>query len=411
MNVHLALVDATRACIRGRQVDWQHDALTAPEWEELIALAREQKVVPMVVQSCYAAPAFLAQEPAFRAMLLGRSRQMVASGARRSAALAVLWNQLERAGFHCVIMKGAACCAVYPASGTRISSDEDILVPDEEFRDCVAFLQAQGFTFTKENCDLDSFEVGMERRDGMYLELHRCPFAPDDPVLGGCNRWFDGYAQRAIEVAADGVPLRVLGPQDHMLLLIVHAFKHLLGSGLGLRQVCDIILWAESYGAQIDWQDIGEKCRTVRAAGFAAAVFRLGQMYLEFDAQKACVSEAWMSDETAAELLLNDLMSGGIYGKATLSHTHSSTITLNAVAADRRGGRTSLLRTVFPPRAQMEKSYPYLKRTALLLPVAWGSRLLHYGTEVVGRKDSDVSEAIRIGQDRTEFLRKLDVLD
>jgi hypothetical protein len=196
-----------------------------------------------------------------------------------------------------------------------------------------------------------------------------------------------------------------------MLLLIVHAFKHLLGSGLGLRQVWDMVLWAESYGSRIDWQDIVAKCRSVRATGFAAAAFRLGQMYLDFAAEKAGLPVELMADAQTAQLLLDDLMSGGIYGKATRSQLHSSTITLNAVAADRCGEKASLLRTVFPPRERLEKEYPYLKRTALLLPVAWGSRLLRYGVEVVKRKDSDASDAVRIGRSRTELLRRLDVLD
>ncbi len=411
MNVQQALVEATRACIRGEQVNWPQDALTAQQWEDLITLACEQKVLPMVVQSCYAAPAFLAQSQDFRRKVLSGSRQMVGAGARRSVALGALWEQLERAGFHCVIMKGAACSSVYADSGVRLSSDEDILVPREEFHDCIAFLKGQGFTFTSESCDENSFEVGLERRDGLYIELHHSPFAPDDPVLGGCNAWFEGREQRAMEVLVDGAGLRVLGPQDHMLLLIVHAFKHLLGSGLGLRQVWDMVLWAESYGSRIDWQDIVEKCRSVRATGFAAAAFRLGQMYLDFSAEKACLPAELMADAQTAQLLLDDLMSGGIYGKATRSQLHSSTITLNAVAADRRGEKSTLLRTVFPPRERLEKEYPYLKRTALLLPVAWGSRLLRYGAEVMKREDSDVSDAMRIGRSRTELLRRLDVLD
>lgn len=411
MNPRQALVEATRACIRGEQVHWAQDALTEQDWEELVVLAREQKVVPMLAHSCYGAASFLAQSGEFRATLLGRSRQMVGAGARRSAALAVLWHRLEQAGFRCVIMKGAACAATYTTGGVRLSSDEDILVPEEQFAACIDFLLQQGFTYTAQPQGEDEFEVGLERRDGLYLEMHRTPFAPDDPILGGCNRWFTGYGERAMDIVADGTALRVLGPQDHMVLLIVHAFKHLLGSGLGLRQICDTVLWAEHYGGQIDWQDVLEKCRSLRAAGFAASVFRLGQLYLDFDPQKACLPDGLLGDEETAALLLEDLLSGGIYGKASHSQLHSSTITRNAVAADRRGEKSSLLGTVFPPRSQLERDYPYLRRTALLLPVAWISRLVRYGAEVLKKKDSGVSEAVRIGRTRTDLLRRLDVLD
>ena len=409
MDSQQALLESMRACIRGQQVHWPQDALDEAAWDGLIALAHEQHVLSLVLQSCYGSPAFLSQSQDFRQSLLSRNRHQVVGHTMRAAALSALWQAMDAAGFHAVIMKGAACRAVYPVQGVRASSDEDILIPAEEFHRCLAFLKEQGFTCGA--YEEDAFEVGLHRGDGLYIELHRTPFAPDDDVLGGCNGWFDGLFDRAITVSADGFSFRVMGAQDHMLLLILHAFKHLLHSGFGSRQVCDMVLWAEHYGAEIDWQSILDRCRAVRAAGFAAAVFQIGAQYLAFDAQKACLPAELLGPEKAADLLLRDLLSGGVFGTASRSRHHSATITHNAVSAQRRGETSSLLQSLFPPQEKLQGEYPYLKKSPLLLPVAWATRLARYGAELLRRGDSDAAETLRIGRERAELLRKLDIMD
>ena len=409
MDVRQALVTAVRCCLRGTQTGWPVDALTEQDWEALWALAREQQVLPMVLQGVYTTPAFLNQPSAMRAALQRESRTRVAYGAMRASSLAMLWQQLRQAQFTPVIMKGAACRSVYAVSGVRQSSDEDILVPSDQFWDCVAFLKEQGFTCGE--AVEDAFEVGLRRNDGLYIELHRTPFAPDDPVLSGCNAWFDGLWDRCMTIDADGAELQVMGPDDHMLLLILHAFKHLLFSGFGLRQVCDVVLWAERDGQQIHWQSIVERCRAVRALGFARAVFGIGAKYLAMDTQKACLPEELLCDDGTAELLLHDLLSGGVFGTASRSRHHSATVTRNAVAADRAGEKSSLLQSLFPPARQLEGQYPYLKKTPWLLPLAWGSRMGSYGLELLRRRDSSAAETLQIARERMELLRKLDIMD
>lgn len=407
MDVREALLQAVCAGIRGTQVQWTEE-VTARDWSALAELAQEQQVLPMVLQGCYNAPAFLSQSDDVRTALLRRSRMQVAGQTMRSHALAELWRELRGAGFTPVIMKGAACRSVYPVSAVRISSDEDVLVPAEQFRACTDFLRSRGFTGGEGE---DGFEVGLRRSDGLYIELHSMPFAPDDPVLGGCNAAFAGLHDRCITIDADGAALQVMGAQDHMRLLILHAFKHLLFSGFGLRQVCDMVLWAERYGREIDWEKIAEDCIAVRALGFVRAVFQIGVQHLEMDTAKADLAPSLLLDDGTAEALLEDLLGGGVFGTATRSRTHSANLTRSAVAAQRQGEKPSLRRTLFPPRKALEKDYPYLKKQPWLLGAAWLTRLTRYGAEVLRRSDSDAAEALRIGRERTELLRKLDILD
>ena len=83
--------------------------------------------------------------------------------------------------------------------------------------------------------------------------------------------------------------------------LICHAFKHFLHSGFGIRQVCDIILFANAYGDAIDWERVLKQCREIQADLFAAALFGIGEKYLTFDPERAHYTESWREiqvDET-----------------------------------------------------------------------------------------------------------------
>ena len=180
MEIRQALVQAVCAGMRGGQIAWPGETLSRQDWDELCLLARQQQVLPVLVHSCYASPAFLAQDEAFRREALGSNRMQVARQTMRSASLGALWTQLRQAGFTPVIMKGAACRAVWPVGSVRLSSDEDVLVPHDQFSACVDFLRGQGFACG--DVAEDDFEVGLRRGDGLYLELHRSPFAPDDGV-------------------------------------------------------------------------------------------------------------------------------------------------------------------------------------------------------------------------------------
>ena len=83
--------------------------------------------------------------------------------------------------------------------------------------------------------------------------------------------------------------------------------------------------------------------------------------------------------------MLDDLLSSGVYGDATMSRKHSSTMTLNAVSADKQGrqAKRSVLRTLFPKLESMTGRYPYLRQKPYLLPVAWASRIGFFSDHIL----------------------------
>ena len=85
-----------------------------------------------------------------------------------------------------------------------------------------------------------------------------------------------------------------------------------------------------------------DRCRELNADKFAAALFRIGSNYLVFDMEKAGYPDAWRQLQVDEIPMLEDLLSAGVYGGADMSRRHSSSITLDAVAAQKQGSKANL---------------------------------------------------------------------
>ena len=247
----------------------------------------------------------------------------------------------------------------------------------------------------------------------LYIELHKSLFPTDSDAYGELNRYFDRVHERAIEIQVDGVPITTMEYTDHLFYLICHAFKHFLHSGVGIRQICDITLFANTYGKDIDWPLMRERCREIHADLFTVALFQVGQKYLTFDPVQACYPKEWQEIQVDETMLLMDLLDAGIYGDGSMSRKHSSNITLNAMSSQKQGKKVgnSVISSLLPSAKKLECRYPYLKKYPYLLPVAWGNRIMKYRKETKQSQNNDVASTLSIGKRRLELLKEYQILD
>jgi hypothetical protein len=400
-------MDAVAAALKNETVSWD-DSVTSIQWAQVLSLAETHRMLPMIYQATYRCPGAQAADPRLLARYKMIAIQMVAIQAQKTAEFLPLLRELKEAGVEPMVVKGILCRRLYPNPDHRMSSDEDVLILPEQFPACHQVLTRYGLTTA--DPETDAYEIPYSRPGGvLYLEIHRSLFPDGQKAYGDLNRFFRTVRDRAVEI--DGVP--TMAPTDHMLYLLCHAFKHFLHSGFGIRQVCDLILFANRFGSQIDWLEVLDRCRQIRAEQFAAGLFRIGWKYLGFSLEHSRFPIQWQAIYVDEEPLLLDILLSGIYGGATMSRQHSSTITLEAVAAQRQGKKSSggVRKSLFPPAKDLEGRYPYLKTKPFLLPVAWTSRILHYRKETAGSRSNNPGDALRIGSERIDLLKKYGVLD
>lgn len=372
------------------------------DWPAVFALAGQQKLLPIVFESVRETPA-AAENAALFAAVKQQVIAQVLHQTIRASEFAGLYQRLRAAGLHPVVVKGQLCSRLYPQTDHRISADDDLLIPDGEFMACHEQLLANGLTTDTPVDELASADEVPYTKDGspLYIELHRHLFDSAEDAHDELNHFFTDINPVEMD------DFLAMLPHEHLLYLLLHAYKHFVRSGIGLRQFCDIGLWVRGYYAEIDWQHLHDQCTSVHAATFAVAAFRIAGDYLgiEFD-----LPAPWDAS-LDVEPLLHDSLCGGVYGSNDLTRLHFSTITLNAVKASRTGEKSSVLSTVFPKREYLERNYPYLKKRPYLLPAAWVQRLAHYASEKQSGADSSASGSIKLAKERIELMKRYGVMD
>ena len=380
------------------------------EWQALFRLAGTHNVLPIFFEAVRPLPALAAHRELLTSVKQ-QVRQQVIGQTLRTEDFFRLNDQLQAAGIQPLVVKGIVCRSLYPQPDYRPSSDEDLLIPAEQFALCHQVFTDFGMTTGGSQ---DAYEVPYRKAGSpLYIELHKHLFPPESDAYGDMNRFFEKVHRRAISLEIQGHTVYTLGHTEHLFYLICHAFKHFLHSGFGIRQVCDIVLYANAFGKSVDWAWVLESCKAIHGEKFAAAIFAIGKNYLVFDPEMADYPPCWQEIAVDETPMLEDLLEGGIYGNASMSRKHSSNITLDAVAAQKSGkkSKNGLIASVFPGKSKLEGRYPYLKKHPYLLPVAWCSRLWHYGKETKNARDNNAADALKIGNERVALLRLYGILE
>ena len=370
-------------------------------WPDTFALAKEQKLLPILFETVRKTPA--AEENA--ALFVAIKQQVIGqvlSQTMRSAEFSELYRKLRAAGLHPIVVKGQLCSRLYPLKDYRLSGDDDLYITEDEFFNCHKTLLANGLVTDTPAEDLQmADEVSYTKKgSSLYIELHRHLFDSSEDAHDELNHFFAEIHPTEI----DGY--LAMPPHQHLLYLILHAYKHFVRSGVGLRQFCDIGLWAREYHDQIDWSLLYDQCSSVHAMTFAAAAFAVAHRYLGIIFE---LPAPWDTD-IDVEPMLHDTLCGGVYGSNDYTRLHSSTVTLNAVKSSREGKKSSVLSSVFPNRNYMAHQYAYVKKCPLLLPVAWAQRLVRYAFEKHSGSHNSAAGSVRLARERIELMKLYEII-
>lgn len=345
--------------------------LEADDWESIMKLSMEHAVFPIVYEAAWKKESFQKISAEERRSMRAQTRRQVVVQTQRTGIFLELYRKIVDLGVTPLIMKGLICREMYMMPDYRISGDEDLLVKREEFPKLDQILQQFGFVREqveniKEEHEITYFHMG----NGLHLEVHLSLFPEESGAYGRLNREFPQVFERQVTQIIQGVEVHTLDQTQHMLYLLCHGLKHFLHSGFGIRQLMDMVKFAEVYGDKIDWKEVIRRTRRQHMYVFWMNLFDIGEKYLGFSWKKAHLQKPDKKILHSAEML-EDILDSGIFGDSTAERKHSANITLQA--SDRTEQRHSGIGTsLFPSMEYMCRQYPYLHGKKWLLPIAWG---------------------------------------
>lgn len=332
-----------------------------------------------------------------------RARALAVRQTRFDADLASLLARFHTENICYALVKGALCRSLYQNGTLRVSSDEDIIVRKEDFSRACLILANIGFA-TSDDLAKDSV-LHYRKENGMYIELHRAPFPDDDALSAFFLKELDERLPYDL-VFGKGYSFT---ETVNFLMLVLHAKKHFVASGFGLRTLADIAQYAMVNGSKIDWDQVEGVLEEHRAMRFLQAMFSLAKVHLGFSALAAGCPPRFVSSKDE-EILLSDILDAGLYGQSSMSRVHSANMTFSA---DRKGREAGVFSALFPNAAIMRRRYRYAERFKVLLPFAYLQRIVSYFLQLCTNKHGDdkPDESIRIAKQRMRLMREYGMID
>ncbi len=210
-------------------------SLGETEWKGIATIAIEQSVSGLIGDAVTSIPEETAIPDNILYYFISEKEKAAMIG-RRMALLAKNVSSLFREnGLHPILMKGPATAAYYPHPELRSYGDIDLYFTKDEFDEARA-LAAKESVVT--DAGDGSFHFNME---GVDVDVHRS--------------YFD------LHMSDSDLP-EISSPEASIIMLSAHAMKHACGTGLGLRQICDVAMAFKYWEGRYDPDRLEAALRT-----------------------------------------------------------------------------------------------------------------------------------------------------
>ena len=281
--------------------------LSESAWNEIFLMARKQTVTGLLYRGLFHLPEPLLPSVSIMACWMVEIDRIERKNLEMNKRLAALVCLLEEQGLYPILQKGQGIASLYEYPLLRECGDVDFYFQRrEDWEKANAWMQQMGCTL-QIRPDGSSFY----HWKGLKVEHHIQGFDLQNPRLKKYISGLEeakGYDWWTIE---DETKVRVFGPELNLLMLNAHILKHMLGLGIGLRQLCDMARAYNRWHDRISGDEMNviyNTCGLNHWTGLLHA-FLVNQLGLPEEKIPSPLPIGSSSD-----LLLKRVMSGGNFG-------------------------------------------------------------------------------------------------
>ena len=383
--------------------------IDSQDLKQIYRLSEIHHVLPMIYSALHNEECFKNAYEEFKRIFKQVALRLVVSQIQRSNRFLELYKILQKENIEIIVFKGIIFRNMYNNPDDRISSDEDILIKKEDYEKVKEFFLSEGFEFIDKGEECAYFS----KSTGLCIEVSTSLFSHESKAYGHLNKLFEDVFEKSIKINIDKIDILTLSHEQHLIYIVFHNMKHFLTGGFGIRQVADFSKYIETYGEYINWEKFWSDLKDLNYDTFALNLIEISLKYLGFNDDKITYPDNITSfDELKnsqkyyinSESLINDILDAGVFGASTMDRKHTALMTLDAVEDKKKSNR---LKAVFPNVNYLKDNYTYLQKYPILLPVAWGQRILSY---LKKNKTSSYINTMELGKQRIELLKEYKII-
>lgn len=285
------------------------DKLT--DWNDIYNLSKQQAVLGVALDGINLLPANLRPPRLLYLKWCAEVLEIEDENHRLDKEMINLFSLLEENGTRPVLMKGQGVARNYPYPLHRTSGDIDIFVGKEDYDKVNNLLAIDGKALEKWSPKHLMFEW-----HDVVVENHRLMVKLNNPAT-------DKKIQRIIEdwylngktdeIIIEGYKITLPPIDFDLVFLLLHSVVHLMGFGVGLRQVCDWAMMLHTRKGEINKQNVLKILKKLGLVSAARIFGALSVKYLGLP-EEDLVIPFKKSDIRYADQLLNDIWYNGNFG-------------------------------------------------------------------------------------------------
>ncbi len=311
-----------------------------------------------------------------------------------------------------VAIKGLASAMYYPEPSLRSMGDVDFLVAKENVVQAGKLLENIGFAVDHGEED-ESKHIAYHRPPMSIWELHRTVNGiPNNDIGKMIRAEMDRAIADAVLTEVDGITCRLPDKLHHGLIMLLHTASHLTSEGVGLRHLCDWVVFASAL-SDAEFREIFEKkLKRFGLWRFAQALTLLGINYLGAPNRVWTLEavESHKLDDAMLEGLMNDILSGGNFGTKDMNRYRE--IKYISDRSEGTVGKSGILRQGFKTmNEKVRRDYKTLGKHKALLPVGYLAEGGKYIALLLTgkRKSSNTKQMLKEAAERKKIYSSLNL--
>lgn len=315
------------------------------DWEKAVNLSKKHNIAPIIFYG--AVSCNISKENEYMRELYQLTLQSLKISLRQTHEIKQIESAFEKEGIDYMPLKGTILKTVYPKPEMRTMGDADVLIRLEQYSQIQEIMTSLGFEFQYES----DHEL-VWKKPSLFLELHKS-------IMTTYNKDFYHHFGSGWKIA-NRLPnccRHEMSAEDFYIFIFVHFTKHYRISGIGIKHLIDLWVYANA-NPGLDWSHIENELKKMNLHKFYLNVKKTISAWFE------CKCETEITD-----LITNVIFNSGQYGSMDMAIVNRSLRNGDDSALKIKCKR--ILSTVFLPYSVMKVKYEVLKKAPILLPFAW----------------------------------------
>ena len=302
---------------------------------------------------------------------------------------------LAKEGIVAVTLKGCTVSRFYPVPEFRKTTDIDLFVADKnDAKRAVQILEANGFHPSAEWHANHHIILNSEKNEVVELHSTWADDFKDKHLNQSLERLQKESSLHCHLIDFQGLKVYAYETAWQGFYLMIHMLQHFVGSGFGLRNLCDwVVLWEKCDDAK-EREDFWKMVCESGTAKFAKAVTAICVSYLGLSQEQSPIPADNPVEPEVRDALLRDILDAGEFGYSE---------------AERMVGMDGDSWTAYVREFhhQMHINFPKAGKHILFWPVLWFATLVRFLRNNKKLNRAPISAIMKKAGKRGQLVRRL----